>query len=104
MKFKDTEYGDLTGQTYEGALYVKGQKLTSLEGAPKEITGALNIEQNDIKDPLNEIVKYGIRAEYYWTDKGGYTERYVIGLIDKYETLSKRVTRQSMRTLLGLDK
>ena len=104
MKFKDTKYGDLTGQTYEGALYVKGQKLTSLEGAPKEITGALNIEQNDIKDPLNEIVKYGIRAAYYWTDKGGYTESYVIELIDKYESVSKRVTRPSMRTLLGLKK
>lgn len=103
-RFKDTPYGDMTGQTYEGSLYVKGQKLTSLEGAPNEITGAFNIESNDIKDPLDEIVKYGIRATYYWTDKGGYTEGYVAELIDKYEIVSKRVTRPSMRTLLGLNK
>jgi len=37
MKFKDTKYGDLTGQTYKGDIYVHGMDLTSLEGAPKSV-------------------------------------------------------------------
>ena len=105
MKFKDTKYGDLTGQTYEGSVNVKGQKLSSLEGAPKEVTGAFNCESNpDIKDPMNEIVKYGIIATYYWTDKGGFTADFIKDLIDKYYSINKRITRPSMRTLLGLNK
>ena len=39
MKFKDTEYGDLTGQTYEGDIDVNDLNLTSLEGSPKVING-----------------------------------------------------------------
>ena len=35
MKFKDTKYGDLAGQTYDGDIDVSIMKLTSLEGAPK---------------------------------------------------------------------
>jgi len=40
MKFKDTIYGDLTGQTYNGDINISGLKLTSLEGAPKNVTGS----------------------------------------------------------------
>jgi len=39
MKFKDTKYGDLTGQTYKGNIDVKRMNLTSLEGAPKSVKG-----------------------------------------------------------------
>jgi len=39
MKFKDTKYGDLTGQTYKGDIDVSNLKLTSLEGAPKKVHG-----------------------------------------------------------------
>jgi len=39
MKFKDTKYGDLTGQTYKGNIDVSDLGLTSLEGAPKSVDG-----------------------------------------------------------------
>jgi len=39
VKFKDTKYGDLTGQTYKGDIYVSNLGLTSLEGAPKSVKG-----------------------------------------------------------------
>jgi len=32
MKFKDTKYGDLTGQTYD--INISDMELTTLEGAP----------------------------------------------------------------------
>jgi len=32
MKFRDTKYGDLTGQTYEGNINASDLGLTSLEG------------------------------------------------------------------------
>ena len=35
MKFKDTKYGDLTGQVYEGDIDVSDLGLTSLEEAPR---------------------------------------------------------------------
>ena len=37
--FKDTRYGDLTGQVYEGNIYVYKRDLDSLEGSPKEVDG-----------------------------------------------------------------
>jgi len=40
MKFSDTKYGDLTGQTYKGDIDVKGMNLTSLEGTPKSVIGS----------------------------------------------------------------
>jgi len=39
MKFKDTKYGDLSGQDYKGDIDVIGMNLTSLEGAPKSVNG-----------------------------------------------------------------
>jgi hypothetical protein len=39
MKFKDTKYGDLTGQTYNGDIDVSSMGLTSLEGAPEIVKG-----------------------------------------------------------------
>ena len=42
MKFKDTKYGDLTGQTYNGDINVSEQNLTSLEGALKLLQGILS--------------------------------------------------------------
>ena len=39
MKFKDTKYGDLTGQHYQGYIIVSNLGLTSLEGAPLSISG-----------------------------------------------------------------
>jgi len=37
MKFRDTKYGDLTGQTYEGDIDVSELSLTSLEGLRRQL-------------------------------------------------------------------
>ena len=47
MKFKDTYYGDLTGQTYKGDIDLRDVKLTSLEGAPKIVNGSFYISNNE---------------------------------------------------------
>ncbi len=49
MKFKDTDYGDLTGQHYNGNIHVINKQLTSLEGAPKTIQGYFDCSHNDLK-------------------------------------------------------
>lgn len=48
MKFKDTKYGDLTGQVYKGSISLTNIKLTSLEGSPKEVKGAMFLTDNDL--------------------------------------------------------
>ena len=48
MKFKDTSYGDLTGQVFYGNIYVQDMGLTSLEGAPIEVVGTMDISGNDL--------------------------------------------------------
>lgn len=48
MKFKDTKYGDLTGQTYHDNIFLGKIGVTSLEGAPKEIIGSFNCADNDL--------------------------------------------------------
>jgi len=48
MKFSDTKYGDLTGQTYKGDIDVSFKKLTTLEGAPKIINGNFNCSNNKL--------------------------------------------------------
>jgi hypothetical protein len=37
MKFKETKYGDLTGQVYSNKINCQDNQLKSLEGAPKEV-------------------------------------------------------------------
>jgi len=46
MKFKDTRYGDLSGQTYKDNISVTGIDLTSLLGAPKNVTGYFDCSYN----------------------------------------------------------
>ncbi len=113
MKFKNTEYGDLTNQSIKNSINVKSKFLTSLEGCPKkvngnfdcyhnkltsleyspeivnglffcsynklkilkgnvkEINGVFNCENNpNLKNVREEIIKYGIKANYYETDYG----------------------------------
>jgi len=48
MKFKDTKYGDLTGQNYDGDIDVSDMKLTSLKGAPQTITGSFDCSNNNL--------------------------------------------------------
>jgi len=40
MKFKDTDYDNLAGQTYEGDIDVSNLELTSLEGRPENVIGS----------------------------------------------------------------
>ena len=125
MKFKDTEYGDLTGKVYDGTITLNNVGLTSLEGAPKEVTGAFCVPNNKLKslehcptkirgalwcegnligpeDFKREIVKYKILASNYINgdeDSTFYKETAL-----ELMKMDKRVSRPSMRTLLGLDK
>ena len=48
MKFKDTEYGDLTGQVYEGDIDVSAKELDSLEGSPREVDGNFGCDFNNL--------------------------------------------------------
>ena len=54
MKFKDTKYGDLTGQSINDNIYlafgVTNKRITSLEGSPKEVNGrgGMIISNNDL--------------------------------------------------------
>ena len=48
--FKDTKYGNLTGQFYEGNINVVGMNLDSLEGAPKKVYGYFFCEKNNLKN------------------------------------------------------
>ena len=48
MRFKDTKYGDLSGQTYEGDIDVSMHSLTSLEGAPKKVIGKFDCSSNKL--------------------------------------------------------
>jgi len=91
-KFKDTEYGDLTGQitkcgidadnikltSLEGSpeianrdFYCNNNKLTSLDGAPEIVNGDFNCTDNpnlkDTYDLLNMEIKGKIKV-----DKGQY--------------------------------
>ena len=196
MKFKDTEYGDLTGKVYlngyiDDDLIVKKRGLTSLEGIPLVVGGSLVLDYNNLThidyapkqvgiisfshnplvslkglperirsnlcvddtniknlegipsfiggqldccknshleslytghplvkingmldctncpnllDPIGEIIRNQIKADSYRTDKGDFDFDFIKKEFESYVPLSKRVTRPSMRTLLGLKK
>ena len=48
MRFKDTKYGDLTGQVYSNKLDCRDNQLTSLEGSPKEVGGDFYCGNNQL--------------------------------------------------------
>ena len=48
MKFKDTKFGDLTGQHYVGNIDIEDLEITSLEGSPKTITGSFKCRGNEL--------------------------------------------------------
>ena len=144
---KDTLYGDMTGQKYTGGQFnISKEKLTSLEGSPKEcigfycsdnnltnLIGGPEIVQGDyvcqrnkkltsleggpkscntfyadkcpITNVKEQIIKYQIKAElYFFTGEEGKLRFSDIEKEFNDYALNKRVTRTSMRTLLGLDK
>jgi len=61
MKFKDTKYGDLTGQEYKGDINVKRMNLTSLEGAPKNVKGSFycnNLKLTSLEGAPDSVTEY----------------------------------------------
>ena len=48
MKFKDTKYGDLTGQYYDGDIELSKVGLSSLEGCPKYVEGVIDLAINKL--------------------------------------------------------
>ncbi len=49
MRFKDTEYGDLTNKEYYSSIRIRYSNLTSLEGSPEKINGNFDCSNNDLK-------------------------------------------------------
>ena len=143
--FKDTEYGDLTGQTYDGSILIRNMGLDSLQGAPKHIKGSIKLSNNNfvdlkgspeivdgnfdiqvnkrlvsfegaptsiggtfncygtdnVKNQLEQIIMYRIKAHYYYTNDGDY---YFEDIADKFNAYDNRVKSKGFRTLLGLKK
>ena len=58
MKFKDI-YGDLSGTIYNGSFNCANNKLTSLEGAPREVGGSFYCYNNNLTSleglPFQEV-------------------------------------------------
>ena len=46
--FKDTQYGNLTGQVYDGNIFIYNEDLDSLEGAPKIVSGYFYCSSNNL--------------------------------------------------------
>jgi len=44
--FKDTEFGDVSSKIWQNSIDLNWMKLTSLEGAPKEIKGTFHVFGN----------------------------------------------------------
>ena len=82
---------------------ISDNSLTSLNGAEDMIVG-LNFDcrkNPNLQNPVREIISKRIKAKRYFTDAGVYSYE---DIKDEMDNLDKRVTRKSMRTLLGLDK
>ena len=47
MKFKDTEYGDMSGQHYEGDINIDSMGVSDWEGSPASIWGRLSAANNE---------------------------------------------------------
>lgn len=122
--FKDTKYGDLTGQKYETAHFginVNDELLTSLEGSPDEVTAYYSCDKNRItslkyapkiiggtfycrynkslKNPRQQIIDNRILAKGgYKTDDGDFTYDEIL----KEMSINKNIKSKGFRTLLGL--
>ena len=91
---------------YVGAQFsvYANKTLVSLEGGPKEVgDDFFCTECPKLKNPIEQIIQYQIKARYYYTDEGKFPFSDIETRFVNY-VLDKRVKRTSMRTLLGLDK
>lgn len=76
--------------------------IESLEFAPKEAGRIFSVKRcSNLKNPKEQIIQNQIKSDKYMTDDGDFTFDDIKVEFDKI-SLSKRVTRTSMRTLLGL--
>lgn len=95
MKFKDTEYGNLTGKIYTTNINLVNKSLSSFDGSPEKINGDFDCGHNELtslKDcpkkingifncsynsklltPLKQIIENQIKAKRYITDDGRYS-------------------------------
>lgn len=122
--FKDTKYGDLTGQKYDTVHFginVNDEMLTSLEGSPNEVTAYFSCDKNrftslkyapkiiggtfycrlnkGLKNVKKQIIDNGILAKGgYKTDEGDFTYDEIV----KEISINKKITSKGFRTLLGL--
>lgn len=47
--FKDTKFGDLTGQIYSKSINLNNANITSLEGCPKDVKGNFEVSNNRLE-------------------------------------------------------
>ena len=78
-------------------------ELVSLEGGPKKCVTLYLDKCPRLKNIKEQVIKYQIEAYNYVTDDGKFKFDEIKEEFNEY-ALSTRVTRKSMRTLLGLDK
>ena len=91
-------------QTVGGDFNVSDNKLKTLKGAPSKIEGVFRCVNNpNLKNVKDEIINNNIRAMRYNTDEGTFTYDDFKEDFKRIDT-NKRVSRPSMRKLLGLDK
>lgn len=90
----------------DGSYECGGDHLESLyTGRPIKITKDFDCKESPkLEDPIKEIIKNQIKADYYYTDKGKFDFKFIEKEFNAFVSIDKRVTRTSMRTLLGLDK
>ena len=86
-----------------GDFTIYGAEVTSFEHAPITIGKRFTCQKcKNVKNQVEQIVQYGIKADEYWTDEGKFLYKDIEEKIAKYKEMGTRITRPSMRTLLGL--
>lgn len=88
----------------KGDFSCSNTKITSLKHCPTEIGRSFYCYGTKIKDPLKEVFEHRVRAKSYDFGDDTIYFRDIEKEFNSYVPLEKRVTRTSMRTLLGLDK
>ena len=78
--------------------------IDSLEYAPTQAGRIFSVMGcTKLKNIKEQIIKFQIKADKYFTDEGNFTFSTIEEEFNKVN-MSKRITRPSMRKLLGLDK
>lgn len=76
--------------------------LVSLEGAPTDISTYFSCKENpNLKNPMEQIYKYRIRAKTYETDEGYFNFADVEDMFENYFKY-KSIKSKGFKSLLGL--